>query len=176
MTPVLSAYMFNHQAKKDSAFILKELNVSPGAVIADIGSGGGYYTRAFSEAVGEAGKVFAIDIDTELLRHVQSIAEKHRNIQTIVGQKDGFALPEKCDLMFMRNAFHHLENADSYFRKIGVFLNPKGRIAIIEKRPDGKGVHSTSEEIICNTLKTAGYYRIHSYDSLALHSFNIFEK
>ena len=176
MTAILSAYMFNRGAKKDSAVILKNLNISPGMVVADIGSGGGHYTRAFSEAVGDTGRVYAIDVDTELLSHVQAIAEKHRNIQTIIAEKNGFVLPETCDLMFMRNAFHHLEDADSYFRGVSAFLKPAGRIVIIEKRPEGKGFHNTPEEIIIRTLKAAGYHLACSYSSLPRYSFNIFDK
>ncbi|MDD2294447.1 MAG: hypothetical protein PHC36_00060 [Eubacteriales bacterium] len=77
-------------------------------MVADIGSEDGHYTVAFSKVDSEIGKVFAINVDTELLSHVQSIAERHQNIHTIVGEKDGFILPEPCDLMFMRNTFHHL--------------------------------------------------------------------
>lgn len=176
MPSALSALMFNHGAKKNSNYVLGKLGIRPGETIADIGSGGGHYTLRFSKAVGIEGTVFAIDVDVELLRHVQSIAKRQRNIQTILASEEGFSLPVSCDLMFMRNAFHHLGDAVSYFHSIGVYLKPEGRITVIERRPDGKGVHNTSEDIICNTMEAAGFCRLRSFNDLPDYSFNIFSR
>src|SRR5262245_2710707 len=41
--------------------ILGFAGVGPGQRIADVGPGGGYYARLFAVAVGDAGRVYAID-------------------------------------------------------------------------------------------------------------------
>ncbi|MBD3414825.1 MAG: hypothetical protein GF421_10400 [Candidatus Aminicenantes bacterium] len=57
--------MFNQRAgakesKPDE--ILKHLNIESGESIADIGSGGGYYTYRFAEKAGEEGRVYAVNL------------------------------------------------------------------------------------------------------------------
>ena len=77
-------------------------------MIADVGSGGGYYTLEFAEKAGRDGKVFAVDTNENLLQCINAKLKKRQlqNVATLTAGKDGFRLGEGCcDLIFMRNVF-----------------------------------------------------------------------
>lgn len=181
----MRALMFNNRAKRGSSRVLESLQIKPGDVIADIGSGGGYFAFEFAQRVGKNGKVFAIDTNKDLLAYIDAKikTQQIQNVATVMSSENGFVLPNAgCDLMFMRNVFHHLSNAVLYLQNIEVNLNPKGRIALIEWRPGAKGFctmhmgHSTSESEICEAMKAAGFQHLESFNFLDKQSFNIFEK
>jgi ubiquinone/menaquinone biosynthesis C-methylase UbiE len=124
-------------------------------------------------------KVFAVDTNTDLLRFINKRSKKQemQNVVTIVADASGFGLSgENCNLIFFRNVFHHIDNAEVYFRNIQQHLKPNGRIAIIEwlNQNGANGRHSTSELKICKVMETAGYKRINAFDFLHNQSFNIF--
>lgn len=175
----MRALMFNKKAKKDSSQVLSSLQIKPGDIIADIGSGGGYFVFEFAKKVGEDGQVFAIDIDKNLLDYIDARIKSRQvqNISTLLSDENGFALPQgNCDLMFMRNVFHHLSEPVSYLRNITANLKPEGRIVVIEWLPASTQTeHSTPESEIHKTMQAAGFKHLESFDFLKKQSFNIFK-
>ena len=58
--------------------VIDALKVKPGMAVADLGSGSGYFTRRFIEAVTETGMVYAIDIEPEMLAYTkESVIHMH---------------------------------------------------------------------------------------------------
>src|SRR5712691_2470081 len=76
--------------------VVQSLALKQGERIADLGSGGGYFTFRFSQAVGPAGKVYAVDVDSEMLDYVAGRAKEDGslNIQTVAARYDDPLLPE----------------------------------------------------------------------------------
>ena len=59
--------------------VIEALALKPGMAVADLGSGSGYFTRRFIEAVTDTGKVYAVDVEPEMLRYTEeSIVHMHR--------------------------------------------------------------------------------------------------
>ncbi len=176
----LRAAMFNKNAKPYAGKVLKSLNINTGDVIADIGSGGGFFTFEFAKITSPKGKVFAIDTNSKLLAYMESRKAKQKleNIQTVIADEKSSKLPENsCDLIFMRNVFHHIEEPVTYLHNLGKALVPNGRIAIIEWKPGASHHgHGTTGTQIIDIMTKAGYRHIQSYDFLDKQSFNIFEK
>lgn len=179
------ALMLNNRAKKDSEKVLESLEIKRGYVIGDIGSGGGYFAAQFSKRTGEDGKVFAVDNDKDLLLYVDKAMKKKHiyNVETVIVQEDECPLPKQsCDLIFMRNVFHHIEDPGSYFTNLKESLKPHGRLAIVEWLPDMGGIyvsragHCTSEKTIQNILYQAGFEQLKSFNFLKVQSFKIFKK
>lgn len=176
----IRAKMLNRRAKNGAGLILKSLQIKQGDIIADIGSGGGYYSFCFAELVGSEGRIYAIDTDKDLLECLYNKLKKRgfNNIDTINGEHI-YNLPrESCDLIFMRNVFHHISNKTLYFRELKKIIKSEGRVAIIEWSPEGmmRSDHCTPEKEILKILQAAGYKRIQSNNSLKGQSYNIFQK
>jgi len=180
------AKMFNRRAsdsKNRPDQILETLALRPGQKIADIGAGGGYFSLRFAEAVGSEGKVYAIDTDEESLNFLASEAEERvlDNIETVLVTEDSLPLPEKnLDLVFMRNAYHHLTDRVRYLTKLACLLKPCGRVAIVEYRRAppfsfrGLFKHYVPLELIVDEMEEAGYRIDGVFGFLPEQSFTVF--
>ncbi len=150
------------------AEVIEALGLKPGMVVADLGSGSGYFTRRFIEAVTETGKVYAIDVEPEALKHVKESVE-HLHIpysaEFILAQPDNPKLPfESVDLIFLCNVYHHLDNRTAYFANVKSALRPSGRIAIIDFYHDERSgdlgfskAHLVPRETVLDEMTKAGY-------------------
>lgn len=180
------AEMFNYRArhpKFKADEIIRKLALRKRAVVADIGSGGGYFAIRFAETVGLDGKIYAIDTNPKFLSHIAKVAGENKltNIETISIKRNGLNLPEQsCDLIFLRNVFHHLDDPVAYFKTLKRFLKPGGKVAVIDyKKPKSFSFisllgHYVEEGLILETMKKAGYEPVECYDFLPEQSFNIF--
>src|ERR1700676_5716661 len=70
--------------------VLSKLDLKPGMIVADIGAGAGLFSRRLAKAVAPAGKVYAVDIQQDLLDHInqRSKEENIPNIHTVLGEYD----------------------------------------------------------------------------------------
>lgn len=156
--------------------VIEALRVKPGMAVADLGSGSGYFTRRFVEAVTETGMVYAVDVEPEMLAYTkESIVHMHRpyTAEFILARPDNPKLPfESVDLLFVCNTIHHLEDRAKYFRDLTSSLKPGGRISIIDFYPDERSgelgfpkQHLVSRDTIVQELTDAGYRldREHSF-------------
>lgn len=148
--------------------VIEALRLKPGMAVADLGSGSGYFTRRFVEAVTESGMVYAVDVEPEMLAYVkESIIHMHMPYaaEFILARPDSPKLPfESVDLLFVCNTIHHLEERSRYFRDLNSSLKPGGRITIIDFYPDERSGdlgfpkrHLVSRDTIVNELTDAGY-------------------
>jgi arsenite methyltransferase len=186
MTRNTKAEMFNKKAsdpKNEPDEVLNALGLRLGQVVADIGSGGGYFTLRFAETVGIQGQVFAVDTNLDFLEFIKNNAKEKglTNIETVLATRENPVLIEKSvDLVFMRNVCHHLANRTEYFRRLRNALKPDGRVAIVEYRSSG-GLsfhrlfgHSVPKETIIKEMSKAGYHLEKDLDFLPEQSFTMF--
>jgi ubiquinone/menaquinone biosynthesis C-methylase UbiE len=158
--------------------VVAALGLAPGDRVADLGSGGGYFTFPIAQAVGPTGRVYAVDVDESLLAYVADQAKKRElsQIVTVHAPEDGLGLPDaSVDLVFLSNVFHHLPDPVRYFEGARSVLRANGRIAVVETSEGGfpKG-HSTAPEEIRATFEAAGYVLAERHDFLERQSFQIF--
>lgn len=178
--------MLNREASSPnnkSSAIIEHLNITEGMVVGDIGSGGGYFTHEFSRKVREKGQVYAIDVNQKSLDFVVKNLEKEgiMNVKTLIAKQEGIDLPEKADLFFLRNVFHHLQDQVAYFESIKEFLKDDGKIAIIDyqkKKFSFTGLfgHYTPENSLLDIMDRAGFYPLEKFEFLPDQLFIIFAK
>jgi arsenite methyltransferase len=158
--------------------IISALALKAGMRVADLGAGGGYFTLRFARAVGREGKVYAVDINAELLEIIKASVSRAglRNVVFIHAREDDSLLPEKSvDLIFVRNVFHHLPDQEKYFRNMKPKLKTGGRVAIIEyKKGTYYSGHETPEETVIEVMEKAGYSFLKRYGFLEKQSFTVF--
>ena len=182
------AKMFNKKAsnkKNKPDQIIEAIALKSGQNIADIGSGGGYFSLRFAEIVGEKGKVYAVDTNLDLLGFIKNGAKEKglNNIVPILTTENRLDLPEQSlDFIFMRNVTHHIPNQVKYFKNLKNFLKPDGRIVIIEYKKGKfftfRGIfgHDVPKEIITQEMEEAGYLLEKEFDFLPEQHFTIYSK
>jgi ubiquinone/menaquinone biosynthesis C-methylase UbiE len=115
--------------------ILARLDLKPGMVIADIGSGSGVFSRPLAKAIAPSGRLIAVDIEPGLLSYVSERAatEGIRNIETHLAEPNDAKLGgQVLDMAFIHDVLHHIENRDIYLKNLAKYLKPTGRLALIE--------------------------------------------
>lgn len=159
--------------------VIQALALKPDAIVADIGSGTGYFAVRFANMVPQ-GRVYGVDIEPDMVKYLSERAkrEKRDNVVAIAGSPDDPRLPEKADLILMVDVFHHIEDRAAYFRKLQASLKPGGRIAIIDFRLDSadgppKDARIAPERVI-GELKGAGYALATQYRFLPNQYFLVF--
>ena len=157
--------------------VIDALNLKPGLSVADLGSGSGYFTRRFIEAVTETGKVYAVDVEPEMLKYAEeSVVHMHRSYtaEFILARPDSPKLPyESIDLLFVCNTYHHLGERTKYFSDATSSLKPGGRVAIIDFYHDERSGelgfpkrHLVPRETVIAELSGAGYRLIREHTFL----------
>jgi predicted methyltransferase len=127
-----------HQREK----IVAAAGLKPGMVMADIGAGTGLFTLRFARAVGEKGKVYAVEIAKNFLEHIKARASKASasNVQTILCTERSVELPEaSIDLAFICDVYHHFEFPSASLATLHKALKPGGELVLIDfKRIPGE--------------------------------------
>jgi predicted methyltransferase len=156
--------------------VVADLGLAAGAKVADLGSGGGYFTFRLARAVGPTGRVYAVDVDAGMNEHVAGEAADQglANVATVLAATDDPKLPERVDLVFNCNTYHHLEGRAAYFRAVRErYLAPGGRVAIVEFKPE-KFSHSTARETIDEEMGAAGFRLVKAFDYLERQHFLVY--
>lgn len=160
--------------------VIRSLRLRPGDHVADLGSGGGYFTFRLARAVGPTGRVYAVDVDAGMNDYIVERAREEgiANVSAILARYEDPLLPESgVDLIFTSNTYHHIEKRPDYFRNARRYLRPGGRVAILDLAGkgwfDGIFGHWTPAETIRAEMEAAGY-RLEEELPLPRQSFLIF--
>ena len=115
--------------------VLRALALRPGEVIADIGAGSGYFAVRFARAVGDSGRVYAVDISPDMVRHLNRRIRDAglRNVQTILSEPDDPLLPDaSVDRFVIVDTWHHVEAQAKYLTLMKRMLRPGGQVIQID--------------------------------------------
>ena len=130
------------------------LKLAYGQRVVDLGAGSGHYVFEAARAVGEAGTVYAIDIQNELVRHVAKEARLRRlaNVEAMVGDLEsdnGSGLPDNCaDAVIVSNTLFQVEHKDTLIREAVRVLKNNGKLLIIDWKESYKGLGPQPEHIV----------------------------
>jgi len=132
--------------------VIGGLSLKPGMTVADIGAGSGLFSRPLAKAVGANGKVYAVDIQQDLLDYIdkRDKEENIRNVRTVLGEFNDPKLPARdVDMAFINDVLHHIQNRAAYLKALGTYIKPAGRIAIIEMNKDDPNTpHKAQPELL----------------------------
>jgi SAM-dependent methyltransferase len=140
--------------------LLKALKLEPGLAVADIGAGSGYYSFRIAPLVGEKGKVYAVDIQQEMLDIIKKRMKKDKvsNIETILGAEADPKLPDdSIDMILLVDVYHEFAQPYEMTQKMVKALKPGGRLIFVEfKKEDPKvpikEVHKMSERQVIKEM------------------------
>lgn len=123
--------------------LLDALQLKPGITIADIGAGSGYYTRQLAAKTGPVGKVFAVDIQSEMLNILkkQNHALGIKNVVTVLATEQHVQLnADSVDLALLVDVYHELQYPVEVMTSLVKALKPGGQIALVEFRAEDANV------------------------------------
>ena len=115
------------------------LNLKEGMVVADIGAGVGYYTIRMAKKVGPTGKVYASDIQPEMLTLLRKRLDEKKvtNVEMVLGTETDPKLPlTSIDLAIMVDVYHELAQPQRMLRKLRKTLKDDGRLVLLEFRKE----------------------------------------
>src|SRR3954447_6425912 len=132
------------EREEEPAKAIAALKVGPGQTVADIGAGSGYYTVRLADAVGPTGRVFATDIQPEMLALLRKrLAGRNggSNVELVQGTPTESTLPDGAiDLALMVDVYHELAQPQVFLRSLKRALKADGRLVLIEFRKESEWV------------------------------------
>jgi SAM-dependent methyltransferase len=122
---------------------LDAIGIAKGSTVADVGAGAGYITWRLAERVGPAGKVYANDIQPEMLELLRKNMNQRKltNVETVLGAIDDPKLPPaRMDLVILVDVYHEFSEPQKMLRHIRQSLKPDGRLVLLEYRAEDPNV------------------------------------
>ena len=141
------------------------LDLKPGMFVGDVGAGTGYYSIRIAKHIAPGGKVFANDIQPEMLDKLRSnaTAEGVTNVEPVLGTESDPKLPRgKLDLVILVDVYHEFSRPQRMLEAIRDSLKPGGRLVLLEFRKEDPTVpirpeHKMSVEEVKAEVTPEGY-------------------
>ena len=122
---------------------LDAIGIQPGMTVADVGAGTGYITLKVARRVGPAGKVYAEDVQPEMLDRLRdNCASAHAgNIEPVLGSESDPRLPPgRLDLVLLIDVYHEFSQPQKMLQALRRSLKPDGRLVLLEYRKEDPSI------------------------------------
>jgi ubiquinone/menaquinone biosynthesis C-methylase UbiE len=171
------------EMEENTSLLLKNLAVKPGMVVADIGAGSGYHSALLSKMV-ETGKVFAVDVEPEMIAYLNARIkqEKLTRIVPVLSTEQKVSLPENTiDMMLLVDVYHEFSFPYEMALSMRAALKPGGKLVLVEFRVEDptvpiKTIHKMSEAQAIKEFKAAGFAFDKNIDNLPWQHCMVFTK
>jgi SAM-dependent methyltransferase len=160
--------------------VLDALNLKPAYLVADLGAGTGYFSVRIAKRIPE-GKLFAVDIEPDMLRYLKERADRERLdvLVPVLASAETPNLPEPVDLILVVDTYHHIGSRVAYFDRLRTSLRANGQLAIVDftaDAPEGPPLQDRiSPEKVTEELMTAGYSLVATHRFLPRQYFLVFQ-
>jgi len=160
---------------EENGAVLREwLAVLPGQVVCDLGCGNGYHTLPLARAVGKNGKVFAVDLQPQMLTLLRLRAERENldNLEYVEATvSDPRLPPASCDLVLLVDVYHELSHPVRVMAAIRRALRPGGRLVLVEFRAEDASVpikpeHKMTKAQVVLEMASHGFEAVDEFDGL----------
>jgi predicted methyltransferase len=165
--------------------VLRAMGLRDGDVVADLGAGTGYFTRRLAKAVGPSGRVYAVDIQPEMIGLLKGNVEKAglTNIVPVLGTSDDPKLPrEALDWILLVDVYHEFQQPRAMLARMREALKPTGKVALVEYRLEGltalhiREEHRMSPKQVLAEWEPLGFRLVKRHEFLPTQHFFVFEK
>jgi protein-L-isoaspartate O-methyltransferase len=164
--------------------MITSLKLKQGDVVADIGAGSGFYTMALSLLIGATGRVYAVDIQPEMIKLIKQRMRgaRFKNIQPVLGTLTNPKLKAgSLDLVLMVDVYHEFSHPYEMTVELVKALKPKGRLVFVEYRLEDdrvpiKLVHKMSQKQVLKEMEPHPVRHVETLNHLPWQHVIIFEK
>jgi len=172
------------EKEEQPAKLFDALKLKPGEVVADVGAGSGYLTFRIAERVKPTGKVFAVDIQPEMLALIRDRARQRNvtNVEPVRGtEADPKLPPAAVDTILMVDVYHEFSRPYEMTEAMVKALKPGGRLVFVEYRLEDetvpiKLVHKMSERQVIKEMGPFPLKHVRTYETLPWQHVIVFEK
>jgi ubiquinone/menaquinone biosynthesis C-methylase UbiE len=162
------------EEEENGGLMREQLEIKPGQTVCDLGSGDGYHTLWMASVVGETGKVYAVDIQQEMLDMLQKRAAGRgmMNIISALGKAwDPMLPPSSQDLILLVDVYHEFSHPEPMLLAMRKALKPTGIMALVEFRSEDPKVpikpeHKMSKEQMLKEIPPMGFKLVKQFDEL----------
>lgn len=147
--------------------VINALQLREGNVVADLGSGSGYFALKLSRRAGASGRVLAVDIRRLPLTvlWIRALLSNQLNLSVQLANPDDPRLPAgQLDAVLISNTYHELSSPHSMLAHVRISLRPGGRLVIVDRslasNHAGKAPrddHEIDPGLVVNQVQGAGF-------------------
>ena len=122
---------------------LEAIGIRRGMAVADVGAGSGFMSFKMAKLVGPSGKVYANDIQPEMLEILSTRARQNKitNVETVLGTDRDPKLPASAiDLILLVDVYHEFSHPQEMLDRMRESLKPGGRLVLLEYRKEDPAV------------------------------------
>jgi ubiquinone/menaquinone biosynthesis C-methylase UbiE len=172
------------QREENTERALEELHLRPGMVVGDVGAGTGYFSLKIAKRVAPTGKVYANDIQPQMISKLRANAEAAgmTNVEPVLGTESNPNLPfAQLDLIIMVDVYHELSRPQRMLQQLHAALKPTGELVLLEYRKEDLSVpirpeHKMSLEEVKAEVEPEGYRFEKSVETLPWQHMVFFRK
>lgn len=170
--------MFSDPERNIEAFELE-----PNSFVADLGAGSGFYTVAAAKALQGGGRVYAIDVQKDLLERIKLTAQHERlsNVEILWGDIErlgGTKLREmSVDAVILSNTLFQVTHKKELVTEIRRILKPKGKVLLVDWIESFGGMGPAPEAVVyredAEALFTQNGFRLEREISAGEHHYGL---
>jgi len=172
------------EAEEQPEKALDALNLQKGMVVADVGAGTGYFSIRLARRVGVTGKVYANDLQPEMLTMLRANAAKAgvSNIEPVLGGQADPKLPTNAlDLVLLVDVYHEFSQPQQMLQHIHASLKSDGRLVLLEYRKEDPSIpirpeHKMTVKDVRTEVEAEGYKLDRVIETLPRQHIIIFKK
>jgi ubiquinone/menaquinone biosynthesis C-methylase UbiE len=172
------------EKEEHTSKLLPPLKIKPGDHVVDLGAGSGYYTFRLAQLVGDKGKVYALDIQQEMLDIIRNRLRRTglTNVELVKNTETELKLKENSiDLFLMVDVYHELSYPYETTVEMVRALKPGGRLVFVEFRLEDdkvpiKLVHKMTEKQVKKEMAPHALRHVETQGHLPWQHVIIFEK
>jgi predicted methyltransferase len=146
--------------------VMDLLGIKDGSSVADIGAGSGWFTVRAARRVGKGGAVYAVEINSDYLKHIENRVKKENleNVRTVLGKSDDPVLPsQSVDAVLLLKTYHEVVQPIRLLKRIREAMRAGALLGIIDR--DGKGDdHGIDQDVVIKEAERAGFALVGRHD------------
>ena len=146
--------------------IMDVLGIKDGSRVADIGAGSGWFTVRAARRVGNNGAVYAVEINSDYLKHIEERAKRENlpNIHTILGKEDDPLLPaNSVDAVLLLKTYHEVAQPIRLLRRTREAMRAGALLGIIDRNGEA-GSHGIDKATLIEEVSRAGFVLVGEHD------------
>lgn len=151
-----------------------QLGLRDAMKVGDFGAGSGHFSIAAAGIVGPSGRVYAIDVQEDILKHLKDSAERANawNVETIWGnfeKERGTKLRDQSlDAAILSNTLFQLEDKTAAVKEIKRVLKSGGKLLVADWAGAYGGMGPSPEHVVTEheaeeLFITGGFYKLKDF-------------